>query len=65
MRRQVKVTSGCPIDPISRHHLLLTGEIGILYGCTFISDSYRGDLEMDAQWLKLASEVIEEENGRS
>jgi hypothetical protein len=29
------------IDPVARHELLLTGEIGVLYGCTITSDAYR------------------------
>lgn len=29
------------IDPVARHELLLTGEIGVLYGCSIISDAYR------------------------
>lgn len=29
------------IDPVARHELLLTGEIGVLYGCTVTSDAYR------------------------
>jgi hypothetical protein len=29
------------IDPVARHELLLTGELGVLYGCTITSDAYR------------------------
>lgn len=29
------------MDPVARHELLLTGEIGTLYGCTVTSDAYR------------------------
>jgi hypothetical protein len=29
------------IDPVARHELLLTGELGTLYGCTITSDAYR------------------------
>lgn len=29
------------IDPVARHELLLTGELGVLYGCTVTSDAYR------------------------
>lgn len=29
------------MDPIARHELLLTGEIGVLYGSTVVSDAYR------------------------
>jgi len=29
------------IDPVARHELLLTGELGVLYGATLISDAYR------------------------
>ncbi|BAG41581.1 hypothetical protein [Ralstonia phage phiRSL1] len=29
------------IDPVARHELLLTGEIGVMYGCTITSDAYR------------------------
>lgn len=29
------------IDPVARHELLLTGEIGVMYGCTVVSDAYR------------------------
>lgn len=29
------------MDPVARHELLLTGEIGVLYGMTVVSDAYR------------------------
>ena len=29
------------IDPVARHELLLTGEIGVMYGMTITSDAYR------------------------
>jgi hypothetical protein len=29
------------IDPVARHELLLTGELGVMYGCTITSDAYR------------------------
>lgn len=29
------------IDPVARHELLLTGELGVLYGMTITSDAYR------------------------
>ncbi|QBQ74462.1 hypothetical protein BcepSauron_082 [Burkholderia phage BcepSauron] len=29
------------IDPVARHELLLTGELGTLYGCAITSDAYR------------------------
>ena len=29
------------IDPVARHELLLTGEIGVMYGMTVTSDAYR------------------------
>lgn len=29
------------MDPVARHELLLTGEIGTLYGCAITSDAYR------------------------
>lgn len=29
------------IDPVSRHELLLTGELGVMYGMTITSDAYR------------------------
>lgn len=29
------------MDPVARHELLLTGEIGTLYGCTITSDAFR------------------------
>lgn len=29
------------LDPVARHELLLTGEIGTLYGCSITSDAYR------------------------
>jgi hypothetical protein len=29
------------IDPVARHELLLTGELGVIYGCTVTSDAYR------------------------
>ncbi len=29
------------IDPVARHELLLTGELGVLYGATLVSDAYR------------------------
>jgi hypothetical protein len=29
------------IDPVARHELLLTGELGVLYGCTITSDAFR------------------------
>lgn len=29
------------MDPVARHELLLTGEIGTIYGCTVTSDAYR------------------------
>ena len=29
------------IDPVARHELLLTGELGVLYGATVVSDAYR------------------------
>lgn len=29
------------VDPVARHELLLTGELGVMYGCTITSDAYR------------------------
>jgi hypothetical protein len=29
------------IDPVARHELLLTGELGVMYGMTITSDAYR------------------------
>jgi hypothetical protein len=29
------------IDPVSKHELLLTGQLGVIYGMTVISDAYR------------------------
>jgi len=29
------------IDPVARHELLLTGELGVMYGATLVSDAYR------------------------
>lgn len=29
------------IDPVSKHELLLTGQIGVIYGMTILSDAYR------------------------
>ncbi len=29
------------MDPVARHELLLTGELGTMYGCTITSDAYR------------------------
>lgn len=29
------------IDPVARHELLLTGEIGVMYGMAIVSDAYR------------------------
>jgi hypothetical protein len=29
------------IDPVARHELLLTGELGVMYGCTVTSDAFR------------------------
>lgn len=29
------------VDPVARHELLLTGELGVMYGMTVVSDAYR------------------------
>lgn len=29
------------IDPVARHELLLTGQIGTMYGCALVTDAYR------------------------
>jgi hypothetical protein len=47
-----------PIDPISRVPILLTGELGVMYGCRIISDAYRVPEKGDLQFNPLAGYMI-------
>jgi hypothetical protein len=56
-----------PIPAISSHFLMMTGELGTMYGCTIISDYISDYYVRDdgEHYLKLAADLLEEENGRS